>query len=267
MAVELAKVALWLESQDAGKPLAFLDHRLRVGNSLLGITPQGMQYTEILKDKGKLRTQDKETPIDILGLPDEAFSAIEGDDKKTVGELKKRNKAERVAQARLAQGQGSLFGAPDELAPLTAMLRALDKIEPESLSNVQAQESTFNAIQNNAALTRQKGLADAWCAAFVAPKVPDAPAITTATLNTLKATPDAPALADVRALARRVAAQYRFLHPHLEFPDVFTAEQGGFDCVLGNPPWERTEAARKENGLPSAFQTLPRRRTPPPAQR
>ncbi|CAM4398574.1 Eco57I restriction-modification methylase domain-containing protein [Deinococcus marmoris] len=245
LAVELAKVALWLESQDAGKPLAFLDHRLRVGNSLLGITPEGMQYTEVLKDKGKLRTQDKETPIRILGLPDDAFSAIEGDDKKTVSELKKRNRAERVTQARLKQGQAPLFGATDDLAPLTAMLRALDKIEPESLDNVRAQESTFNAIQQNTALTHQKLLADAWCAAFVAPKVPNAPTITTATLNALKATPNAPALEGVHALAGATARQYRFLHPHLEFPDVFEAGQGGFDCVLGNPPWERVKLEEK----------------------
>ncbi|MFD1731773.1 DNA methyltransferase [Deinococcus malanensis] len=90
MAIELAKVALWLESQDAGRPLAFLDHRLRVGNSLLGISEDGMQVKEVLKDRSKTRTSDKETTVRLLALPDEAFTALEGDDKKVVAELKNR---------------------------------------------------------------------------------------------------------------------------------------------------------------------------------
>lgn len=40
MAVELAKVALWLESADPGMPLSFLDSNIRVGNALLGTTPK-----------------------------------------------------------------------------------------------------------------------------------------------------------------------------------------------------------------------------------
>ncbi|MDO4264214.1 MAG: N-6 DNA methylase, partial [Deinococcus sp.] len=51
MAIELAKVALWLEAQDAGKPLAFLDHRLRVGNSLLGTTPELMNAEDEIPEK------------------------------------------------------------------------------------------------------------------------------------------------------------------------------------------------------------------------
>jgi len=35
----------------------------------------------------------------------------------------------------------------------------------------------------------------------------------------------------------KIADQYNFFHYHLEFPEVF--EKGGFDCLLGNPPWEK----------------------------
>jgi hypothetical protein len=38
------------------------------------------------------------------------------------------------------------------------------------------------------------------------------------------------------ALARRIAERRRFFHWELEFADVF-ARRGGFDLVLGNPPW------------------------------
>src|SRR5206468_3283022 len=76
MAVELCKVSLWMEALEPGRPLSFLDHRIVLGNSLLGTTP------ELIAD----------------GIPDEAFAPLEGDDRKVVSELKKRNKQERKGQ-------------------------------------------------------------------------------------------------------------------------------------------------------------------------
>lgn len=70
MAVELCKVSLWMEALEPGKPLSFLEHRIRCGNSLIGATPA------LMKD----------------GIPDEAFSPIEGDDKSICSEYKKQNK-------------------------------------------------------------------------------------------------------------------------------------------------------------------------------
>ena len=248
MAIELAKVALWLESQDAGKPLAFLDHRLRVGNSLLGTTPELMNAEDTLPEKTVRGVTSRAVHARTLHLPDDAFSVIEGDDKKTVSELKKRNKAERESLIRNAYGEQALFDASGDLAPLSAMVRALDKIEPDSAENVQAQESTYQAIRQNARLRASQRLADAWCAAFVAPKVPGVTSITTSTLHALKRTPDAPALQGVWRTVEGVADQYRFLHPHIEFPDVFAGEgQGGFDCVLGNPPWESLEVSLEDS--------------------
>lgn len=248
MAIELAKVALWLESQDAGRPLAFLDHRLRVGNSLLGTTPNVMNSDDEIPEKApKNKPVIPAVRAVTLHLPDEAFAALEGDDKKTVAELKKGNKTERENAIKNAHGAHSLFRLTEDLAPITAMVKALDKIEPESLSNVQAQESTWNTIQGNAQLQDRKLLADAWCAAFVLPKVPNAPAVTTATLHALQENPRAERLQPVRQAVAVAAAQYKFLHPHIEFPDVFgDAGKDGFDCVLGNPPWEHTELKEKE---------------------
>ena len=60
MAVELCKVALWIEALEPGKPLSFLDARIRCGDSLIGVFDYGM-----------LRA----------GLPDEAFDPLTGDDK------------------------------------------------------------------------------------------------------------------------------------------------------------------------------------------
>ena len=76
MAAELAKVSLWLEALEPGKPLSFLDQNIRVGNSLLGVTPALLEE----------------------GLPDAAFAPIEGDDRKVTAALKKQNAAERSGQ-------------------------------------------------------------------------------------------------------------------------------------------------------------------------
>ena len=54
MAAELCRVSLWLEAIEPGKPLSFLDHHIRVGNSLLGATPALL----------------------AKGIPDEAFTPI-----------------------------------------------------------------------------------------------------------------------------------------------------------------------------------------------
>lgn len=75
LAVELCKVALWIESHAEGKPLAFLDHRIKCGDSLVGVLS-----------------------LDALeeGIPDEAFDPVAGDDKKIASQLKKQNRTQRA---------------------------------------------------------------------------------------------------------------------------------------------------------------------------
>ncbi len=73
LAVDLCKVALWLESHDTGKPLSFLDHHIRCGDSLVGVFD--------------LTAMER-------GIPDDAFTAKPGDDKKLASAIKKRNKQE-----------------------------------------------------------------------------------------------------------------------------------------------------------------------------
>ena len=77
LAIEITKVALWLEAFDAGRPFPFLDAHFRVGNALLGTTPA------LLKQN----------------IPDTAFAALGDDDKDWTTKLKARNKAERQADA------------------------------------------------------------------------------------------------------------------------------------------------------------------------
>ncbi|MCP4700040.1 MAG: N-6 DNA methylase [Gammaproteobacteria bacterium] len=235
MAVELCKVSLWMESMEAGKPLSFLDHRIRCNNSLLGATPK------LLAD----------------GIPDTAFKPIEGDDKKFCTDLRRQNKKERQAATQWELFEGA---APWErmgnLPTALARLDALPDDKPEDIHRKQAlyEEHVAGVDYLNARL-----LADAWCAAFVWHKTPDKIyPVTEDIFRRMAENPHniGPSQQDeIRCLAR----QYQFFHWHLEFPDVFrvpgkdekpnnehTGWIGGFDAVLGNPPWERIKLQEKE---------------------
>src|SRR5690606_3732127 len=91
---------------------------------------------------------------------------------------------------------------------------------------------------------REKHRADLFTAAFFAPK-------TRATAERVPVTEDLLSLAQgqpprprVIEYADELAAKHRFFHWHLAFPEV--VQKGGFDCVLGNPPWELVQGSESE---------------------
>jgi hypothetical protein len=236
MAVELCKVSLWMEAVEPGKPLSFLDHRIVLGNSLLGTTPR------LLAE----------------GLPDEAFKPLTGDDKATVSALRKRNAAERKSGQQVL----GLAGGLAELArPLAAEVGAIDALPDDTFETLREKEQRYAALVASDASDRARLAADTWCAAFVIPKLPDRPAITDAVIRQIATAPEK---ADpiVLEVVRQTANRYRFLHMHLAFPHVFPVlqrssvkgdtrrtwepDEGGFQVVLGNPPWDRVKIQEKE---------------------
>jgi hypothetical protein len=224
MAAELAKVSLWLESVQPGRALSFLDAHIKVGNALLGATPALL----------------------APGLPDEAFTALEGDDKKLVASLRKRNKHEREGQINLF-GQAGINVSNLDLRRQAQQVEALPTI---NLADVHLARRRHAEFESSADLRRSRLVADTWCAAFVAVKAPGAAEITHATLERIAEAGEADEV--VRALLDDITAQYRFFHWHLEFPQIFTVSDaavasggtgwtGGFSCVVGNPPWEQVQ--------------------------
>jgi type I restriction-modification system DNA methylase subunit len=215
MAVELCKVSLWLEALDPGKPLSFLDAHIKCGNSLLGTTPE----------------------LVAQGIPDAAYAPIEGDVKAVASALKKRNHAER-------EGQQTLFEAPLAIPTdvLAAGARSVDDLPEDDPGAVAAKASRHAALAESTEYRRSRLVLDSWCASFVVRKAGDDPEITTGTLRMIASEPRrAP---EAVALVERTAADYGFLHWPIEFPAVFAA--GGFDVVIGNPPWERVKLQEKE---------------------
>jgi hypothetical protein len=230
MAVELCKVNLWLEAHCPGRPLSFLDHHIQCGNSLLGTTPALLRG----------------------GIPDAAFDPIEGDDREYCRELKQRNRRER-------EGFRNLFtGAPwERLGDFATGLAALDEIDDSTLDGVRLKEARYADIVRSTGYAHGRLWADAWCAAFVWPKTRTAHPLTEDLFRTIERNPMA-APETVRREIQRIAEEYRFFHWHLAFPDVFRVPPpdqpllegpgwlGGFDVVLGNPPWERIKIQEKE---------------------
>jgi len=241
MAVELCKVSLWLESNTPGKPLSFLDHRIICGNSLLGTTPR------LLAE----------------GVPDTAFKLLKGDDRQHVSALRKANRKERKdpSQGVLAP----VWTAASEAALLASGLHQIDVAADDTAEQVASKQEEYARLRASAPAEKAKLIADAWCAAFVARKTPADPPITDKTLRALLARSSDQLIVDVWAShqngasenaatavnsIRRLADEYQFTHLHLAFPNVFTVPEdpddatndhtgwsGGFDAVVGNPPF------------------------------
>jgi hypothetical protein len=248
MAVELCKVALWMEAIEPGRPLSFLDAHVQHGNALLGATPA----------------------LIARGVPDEAWEVLEGDDKAVAKALKKRNREERKAAEKQ---QGTMFaGSAGEKAAGKLMEAARAALEggDAGIGDVRAMEDRWSRFQKSREYQEARLVASAWCAAFVWRKAGDDPGLAAAAPTAgvfagLRAEGGAAAGAASARLVKEVRGldnQYFFFHWHLQFPDVFgvkagvagadageddvTGWTGGFDVVLGNPPWERVKLQEKE---------------------
>jgi hypothetical protein len=219
LAVELCRVALWLEAHCAGKPLTFLDHRIKCGDSLVGVLdPKVLQ----------------------AGIPDEAFTPVSSDSREAAQSLKRRNRSERKA---LQSGQLSLPLEPEEaLTKLSQERQELEAIPDNSPEEVSRKQQLYSRYCQDPKHQKLVEACHLWTAAFFQPLTSDfSRAITTqAVIDRLEGRAHPQALATAQALA----SEQRFFHWPLEFPEVF--EQGGFDVILGNPPWERIKLQEEE---------------------
>lgn len=227
LAAELAKVSLWLEGMAAGRPLNLLDGHVKVGNALLGATPA------LIAD----------------GIPNEAFTPIEGDDKKVAAALRKRNSAERAGARQIAE-EASVPFLPANLVTVTAQLA---NYVPKSLLDSHIAKQRQRELDSAPEVHLARLLADAWCSAFVIKKTAGAPTLTQSELRAIASGKGSP---DVLETIRGLSDQYKWFHWHIEFPAAFglggadvnptTGWSGGFDCVIGNPPWEHVELKEQE---------------------
>lgn len=211
LAVELCRVALWLEAHCQGKPLSFLDHHIKCGDSLAGM--------------GDLAVLER-------GIPDKAFTPLNDGEKEATNLLKKRNRTERKD---LESGNLWLpFEPRDIMHELASKEAALEEIPDDSPELIRKKKQQYTSQLNDQQMRKLLEACNLWTAAFFqhftdskSPKF----ITTNIVINHLAGRSVPQAIAEVEVIARR----HRFFHWPLEFPEVF--EQGGFDVILGNPPF------------------------------
>ena len=214
MTVELAKVSLWLHSFTVGAPLSFLDHHLRCGDSLLG-----MRVAESAQELRRL-----------AGLS--ASSAIAGAEKATEG----MRRIEEMSDSDVAEVQESstLFrGVEETTAELRGLLDFLHGLRWQTVGMTTRARAELESPLVEALEQRP---ADAYHLLSSGPR-------------------DEEELSEgcqrIRASAKSIAGREGFLHWEVAFPGVWRNWQdsrpsGGFDAVIGNPPWDRIKLQEVE---------------------
>ncbi|MCG9890759.1 MAG: N-6 DNA methylase [Thermosynechococcaceae cyanobacterium MS004] len=227
LAVDLCKVALWVEGFCQGYPLNFLNHRIKCGNSLVG-----MMDLSVLQE----------------GIPDGAFKAIVGDSNALSSILKKRNKQERSAH-----GQLSVFGTvmESELPALARSAQRVGQLPEETAVDVHEKKIQQEQLSQDAQWRRVVTTCNLWTSAFFTPLtdqnlklMPTTEVLTRYWREQQGQGNQVGSLTPIVEAANRLAQEKRFFHWPLEFPEVFG--EGGFDCVLGNPPWDQLQLDARE---------------------
>lgn len=224
MAVELAKVALWIESVSPGQPLGFLDGNIRCGDALLGV----FDLTALEE-----------------GIPDAAYKPLTGDDKETATGLRKLNKSERDAGLlKLAFDAGKLSGE----------FRKFHRMTENTPREVAARAAEFDRIRHTPDWLALRQACDIYVSTFLLPK-PKLPSLAKPLVPTtahLRNTVSGRTMLETGTVQGELAAAIdsaahaaSVFHWPLEFPDVVVG-RGGFDVVLGNPPWEVVQLGEQE---------------------
>ncbi|WP_367916270.1 DNA methyltransferase [Leadbetterella sp. DM7] len=216
LAVELCKVALWLESHNPGKPLNFLDHHIKCGDAIVG-----------LGQRNELEN----------GIADEAFKTLADDDKEISKAFRDKNVKERKARTTGAGQQLTLEqGVDTSVQETMTEYQAFNQLPETTPEEIERKVKAYKKFMDGKGPTFLKAMADTQEAQFFIPKIADTKdyLMTDADfrliLSGYKGWQDRKV-----AKAASVAFTQRFFHWFIEFPEVF--HEGGFDCILGNPPF------------------------------
>ncbi|MDR1897716.1 MAG: restriction endonuclease [Prevotellaceae bacterium] len=210
LAIELCKVALWLEAHNPGEPLNFLDHHIKHGDSIVGLAYQEELMTEI---------------------PNEAFKAISGDDKEIAKRYRESN--------RKGAGSSQELGLFDDKVTksLREIIKQFDLLSrmPETTSEqVKEKERKYILLSKSPEMQRLKSLADIKTAQFFIPKIAAYEKYLVTNKRYFEYLRGGRIPAELETIDIFIT-QKNFFHWFLEFPEIFS--QGGFDCILGNPPF------------------------------
>ena len=230
LAVELCRLSLWIETMDRTLPFGFLDHKIKCGNALIGAWFDQFRHYPAMAWKNReggdrnhangvhfeqnARTQVIRTFVRERLTPD----------------LKRFLGGATLFQADLLEQAAA---AHDDALAVLERMHAMPVHDAAERARLYRDE-----LVGSTAWRALKEAMDLWCACWFWP----ADQIEHAPLPSAVAEPPA----ETRTVARRVAAEMRFFHWELEFPDVFREAGSGFDALLGNPPWDIAKPVSKE---------------------
>ncbi len=217
LAVELCKIALWLEAYNPGEPLNFLDHHIKCGDAIVG-----------LAHRSELEN----------GIADEAFKTLPGDDKDIAKTWRDKNVKERKERAAKALQLKAEFEKSTENSVQEAMAeyKTFSQLPETTSEEIERKAKAYKKFIDGKGFTFLKAMADTQVAQFFIPK-------TEANKDYLMTDADYRLILSGYkgwqdrkvAKATAIAHEQRFFHWFIEFPEVFS--EGGFDCILGNPPF------------------------------
>ncbi|SFB59792.1 Eco57I restriction-modification methylase domain-containing protein [Algoriphagus aquimarinus] len=213
LAVELCKVALWLEAHSPGEPLNFLDHKIKCGDAIVGLA-----HKEELE----------------RGIAEEAFKALPGDDKSIATLFRNRNREELKQKNQVTLEYSE--NVNESVNKAIEQFQLFKNLPERTPDEIEAKQKKFAELNKGTTYARLKSLADMQVAQFFISKTADNKGYicTDATYRKYLREKTLPT-GMPPAKAEAMAQEKGFFHYFLEFPEVF--QHGGFDCILGNPPF------------------------------
>ena len=230
LAVELCRLSLWIETMDRTLPFGFLDHKIKCGNALIGAWFDQFAHYPVMAWKNR-EGGDKNHSNGVHFEQNARTQAIKRFFKKTL-----------TPDLRTFLRGADLF-SPDLLEHSSTAhdgaLAVLERMHAMPVQDAADRARLYrDELVGSPGWRALKEAMDLWCACWFWPagEIEHAPLP-----STFAEPPD-----ETRVAARRVAAEMRFFHWELEFPDVFRAAGSGFDAILGNPPWENLQPNPEE---------------------
>ena len=231
LAVELCKVALWLEAHNPNEPLNFLDHHIKCGNAIVGLAHRDELEKGIATEAFKaLSAEEKDYKVPVISKRKTGITFA--------SYLAKKNKSEKISFDAKAL---PLKAEYEEVTKNTVNEALIDydvfkKMPERSPEEITAKQKAYSKFLDGKGYTFLKTMCDTQVAQFFIPK-------TEANKDRLMTDNDFRQIMQgymgwqgpKTAKAMAISQEKRFFHWFLEFPEVFI--KGGFDCILGNPPF------------------------------
>ncbi len=260
LAVELCKLALWIETMDRNLQFTFLRHKIKCGNALVGAWFDQFEHYPVMAWKREGGDKNHSNGVHFEG-------DVRG---KAIKKFLKDFVTPDLVQS--LRGQSYLFAPPATKTREvhTQALAVLDRMHALPVHEIKERVELHEDMIHSRDYKALKSALDRWCACWYWP----ADSLEQAPLSNTLASP----LSETAAITASLKERLRFFHWELEFPDVFRGRKepgraesrsplqagpsasssnavsdrppamiySGFDAVLGNPPWDIAKPNSKE---------------------